>query len=275
MRGVGVTSALADALPPALVPVLELLTQLGDAWFVMVAVAAVYWVGPRYDLLTARDAARYAAVGLAAFGAIVALKGVFALPRPPAGVALVHADGHGFPSGHATAAAALYGGAAALFARPARRARWLLAGGLVAVVSATRLLLGVHYLVDVLAGALVGALVVACVLALTRHRQSLGFLAAAALGVCALAAAGPTVDALASVGITLGALCGYAVVTRYGREHVSTPLALCGLLVFGGFGIAALKAPLPGYGVVITSMVAGAGVLALPATRSLRQNFSR
>jgi undecaprenyl-diphosphatase len=68
--------------------------------------------------------------------------------------------GSSFPSGHATAAAACYAAAALLLSR--RRsltARALLAGGAVAIavgVAASRVLLGVHWLTDVLAGLALG-----------------------------------------------------------------------------------------------------------------------
>jgi undecaprenyl-diphosphatase len=68
--------------------------------------------------------------------------------------------GASFPSGHATQAAALFAASALLLGR--RRRRWVraaLAGMAVAIavsVAATRVLLGVHWLTDVLAGLAVG-----------------------------------------------------------------------------------------------------------------------
>lgn len=267
MRGVGVADALAGVVPPALVPVIVLLTQFGDAWFVMVAATGVHWLGPRYGVVSERNAARFVAVAVTAFGVVVAAKALFALPRPPASVALVAADGYGFPSGHATAAAALYGAAAFLFARPRRRVRYALAATFLVLVAGTRLLLGVHYLADVLAGALVGSLVVAAVLAVTRRRLTDGFALAAFAGLAAVAVAGPTTDALAAMGLAVGALCGSVLAGRRERLVVRAPRALAGYVVFGGLAIAALHAPLPAYGVAITSGVAGVGVLVVPTVR--------
>ncbi|WP_435100408.1 phosphatase PAP2 family protein [Halarchaeum sp. P4] len=278
MRGVGVTGALTDAVPPALVPVLEVLTQLGDAWFVLVAVASVHWLAPRYGLIDERDALRYVALGFAIFGTVVGLKAVFALGRPPASVALVAHDGYGFPSGHAVSSAALYGGAAALLSRPRCRHRWLAAAGLVTLVCATRLLLGVHFLVDVVAGVAAGAVLAGVVLAVTREGLLPGYALAAALGVFGLGVAGSTVEALAACGLGVGGLVTIVAVTRRPtvvRGPVRPLIALCGYVVVGGLALAALKAPLPVYGVLITSGVAGAGVVALPATRLPLQNFSR
>ena len=69
-------------------------------------------------------------------------------------------SGSSFPSGHATAAAACYAGIALLVGRSrSRRTRSVLAGAAVAIavaVGASRILLGVHWLSDVLAGLALG-----------------------------------------------------------------------------------------------------------------------
>jgi undecaprenyl-diphosphatase len=78
----------------------------------------------------------------------------------PALLQLTGFAGSSFPSGHSTAAAATYAAVALLLSRRrGRTARALLAGGAVAVgvgVAASRVLLGVHWLTDVLAGLALG-----------------------------------------------------------------------------------------------------------------------
>jgi phosphatidylinositol-3-phosphatase len=90
----------------------------------------------------------------------VAVKQLVERPRPPAGIALSHATGFAFPSGHATDAAAVYGMLALLLSRsghrPARAATWAAAVGLVALVGLSRLYLGVHWLSDVVVGICLG-----------------------------------------------------------------------------------------------------------------------
>lgn len=124
------------------------------------------------------NAAAY--VAGAAFGGLVAtqiLKAVIRRARPELDEPYVQLTTYAFPSGHALAATATYGALAIVLSVSirARRERRLLVAGLAALivlVAASRVVLGVHYLLDVLAGtiggiALLSALVV--VFELARH----------------------------------------------------------------------------------------------------------
>ena len=107
----------------------------------------------------------------------VAVKQLVERPRPPTELALSHATGFAFPSGHATDAAAVYGMLAVLLARPGRRGVRVaaLAGafGLVALVGLSRLYLGVHWLTDVLAGIGIGAIWIASLIVVVGTRIDL------------------------------------------------------------------------------------------------------
>jgi membrane-associated phospholipid phosphatase len=109
------------------------------------------------------------------------LKLVFHRPRPRAEEALVIATGYSFPSGHTMAATVLYGGLVCLAWRGiadgrGRTGAALGAFVLVALVGLSRMLLGVHYLSDVLGAFVFGVGWLAfCLTATGRWRQRGGF----------------------------------------------------------------------------------------------------
>ena len=134
-------------------------TALGTGTVVMmiVAVAALFLV------LTSH---KYSAILLLAStaGGIV-LNGVLKLgfnrPRPAIFLPEVHTVSSSFPSGHAMSAAIVYSTVAYLAARLHKRrwARWLVmttAFVVIALISISRLYLGVHYPSDVVAGLAIG-----------------------------------------------------------------------------------------------------------------------
>ncbi|PPJ02126.1 PAP2 family protein [Nocardia nova] len=103
------------------------------------------------------------AVGFAAAASTVT-KYVVARARPPAVLHLTAESDFSFPSGHTTGTTALVGAVLVVFVltRPGY-ARTAVAGvctaGIVAVVAATRLYLGVHWLTDVVGGVVLGTAV--------------------------------------------------------------------------------------------------------------------
>jgi undecaprenyl-diphosphatase len=133
-------------------------TRLGDGWLWL---AAAGWlaVAGRLDLLSAA-----ALAAVLANVAVVVLKRRFRRPRPRATLAVPVAfafDRFSFPSGHSLNAFALC--AVLSPAHPALSPAFALVAGSVA---ASRVLLGRHYLGDVLAGTLVGTLLGATAYAL-------------------------------------------------------------------------------------------------------------
>lgn len=105
-----------------------------------------------------RPQAQFAVLGLGgAVGTALIMKVVFQRARPELWPRLITEHGASFPSGHATTAAALATFVALLLWRTKWRWPAVILGGLYALlVGYSRLVLGVHYPTDVLAGWLTG-----------------------------------------------------------------------------------------------------------------------
>src|SRR5262249_43389202 len=98
--------------------------------------------------------------------------------RPPISVHMIGASGFAFPSGHATAAVAVWGAAALVLSAsrsgPQKLAIWAGAFLVVGVVAFSRVYLGVHWWTDVVGGLALGGFwlcMLALVLLLARNRS--------------------------------------------------------------------------------------------------------
>lgn len=166
-RGFGQVGGLQEVIPVWLAVVLALLTQLGDVWFLAVLLGVLYWKVPgRRDGI-----ATVAGLWVAGIGVTQSLKHLFGVPRPDrpllepeslsAFVWSIYeltglATGYGFPSGHAVSATVVYLGLALVLPYSTRRRRGLAAGLVITIVCATRVALGVHFVVDVVVGVVLG-----------------------------------------------------------------------------------------------------------------------
>lgn len=225
-RGVG-EFAIQEAIPESLAVVVALMTQLGDIWFVSLLLVALF---VRFEGVE-RD--RIATIGGLVIGAIAlvfAFKYTFELPRPnqplvalgaippllrPVYEASAHASGYGFPSGHAIVSTATYLALAETLSVSTRRRRYTAAAALIAVVSFSRIALGVHFLVDVLAG--IGISAVFLILAfrlLARYR---------------------TQDARRTVALGLGVVLAIVSVITSGAHIDSVLLLVISSGIFGLF----------------------------------------
>jgi membrane-associated phospholipid phosphatase len=284
-RGIGVEAALAGLPLPALVA-FAALTQLGDVWFYFLTLAAVYWFGDAIAGSDRRRAAFLLGTALTALALSTTLKGVFALPRPPgAEVAAgadrlsgplrafyadaATADGTGFPSGHALGAALVWGGAALALDSGSRRIRVALGGAVVALVGLSRIVLEVHYLVDVVAGWAVGGVALAVLLRVGADRKPGRAFSLAALVALVGAVGSFEATTLVALGATLGARIAWgaaggdaAMVPASRREGAL--LTLLGLPALGiPFGVVYVLDSGPVVGFAVSAVVV-AGVLVLP-----------
>ncbi|WP_129114326.1 phosphatase PAP2 family protein [Halegenticoccus tardaugens] len=287
IRTVGELEHLATLSDPV-VFLFAVVTQLGDPWFLFLALAVLYWFGPDRLGVPRRTGATLIALGLGALALTVGLKSLFAAPRPPgAGEAILPpwlpmsvgplyaeiatGDGFGFPSGHAVGTTVVYGGCAVLLRRGTRVGRWLAAGAIVALVGLSRLVLGVHYALDVVVGVLVGGAFLALVVSVAGRRPDRAFAVAAAVSLLALAAAafGGHAGEMREVAAALGGALGGLALWRSRSHRARTgslggPVAIVGLAAVGGLAFAAyaLSPPLPV--TVGANALVVAGVLALP-----------
>jgi undecaprenyl-diphosphatase len=164
---------------PALLEPLRATAYLLHPWvFRVIVVLLAVWLAIR----GARRLAAWAVVTMAVAGVLVSeLKALVARPRPVLPAPVAHATGASFPSGHALGA--LVGCTViVLILLPVLRGAWrAVAWAAAAVVSlasgAFRVLLGVHYVSDVVAGWILGAAVVLATVAAFatwRHGEGRG-----------------------------------------------------------------------------------------------------
>lgn len=145
--------------PGTLRTVAAILAHSGDSWFWLLGLGVVWLLGDAYW----RGLAVLFAVGILVTAVIVmAIKFTVRRKRPEGewGGIYRRTDPHSFPSGHAARAILL--AVLALGAGPSWLALLLLPWSLAVMLA--RVAMGLHYLSDVLAGALVGALVGLCIL---------------------------------------------------------------------------------------------------------------
>jgi membrane-associated phospholipid phosphatase len=220
-RDIGITRTLRETLPEWVVPVFEVVTYFGDLWVVLAVLGAVWiadiWRGITRDarsvLWTDRTAYFIGSV-LGGLALIVILKTVFGLPRPPATLQVTPRAGFGFPSGHTMAATILWGAFAIWGRLGSQRARFVVASVLIGLVALSRLVLGVHYAVDVIASVGFGAFYLLIARKSTVYDPKLMFSGVVVLGVIAFVTSGASRDGqLAFIG-TAGAALAWWILTR-------------------------------------------------------------
>lgn len=249
-RGIG-ELVIQDYIPEWVAIIIALLTQLGDFWFLALVWAVLYWTQADHQ----DGIAVIGATTLTGLGLYRGLKYLFELPRPdeppldpellPSVVQILWeltgtAGGYGFPSGHATSSTIVYVGLAAVLTTVStRRKRFAVAGVLVGIVGTSRIVLGVHFLVDIVVGVTQGALLLAVALKLLgplRARQgTVMYALAIAMGGFYTYTSDADLEAVIVLGAALGAFAGWQLVIL-ARELVAVdrpssawrPLALRG-----------------------------------------------
>lgn len=257
-RGIGEFGPIQEFVPEWAAIVVALVTQLGDVWFLSLILGSLYWARVRADREAAAGFVGLPLIGLAV---VTGLKHVFALPRPDRPLAqaeaipalvrplyevTAYASGYGFPSGHAVMTSIVYGYLAIQLSIGTARQRLAGAATVIAAVCLSRVALGVHYLVDVIAGVLVGlAVLLVTTGILARYRSEAGsvvFALAVGASAFAIVASGTDPDAVLLLGASLGAFGAWQLI-RLGSSLGAAdrpsddrrPLVARGLLAAGAF----------------------------------------
>jgi len=289
MTATPVIDAVQAAVPEWAVGWIAVVSQLGNPAVILLLGVLGYWFGPRYDLFERRDDhRRLVAISVGGLIFVIFLKTLVASPRPPQSLQLLEQDGYSFPSGHVTGAVVGYGAFAWLLEWWHRRTRIAIWVAIVSVVGFTRVALGVHYPIDVVAAIVLGVAFLGSAIPTTRRSPANGFWCATGLGVLTLAAVtyklsqpgAPTRTGypygLEVVAIAAGLAGAMAARTAIQRSRLSeTPpttrtvaVMLVVLAITGVIGTILGPSVLK---IAAVSSVVGAGVVGLPAI----QNVSR
>lgn len=286
MREFGFTAWLTEAVGPFVV-FFAVLTQLGDLWFLSGLVFGAYWLGPHVPRVGhALSRERTAVVVALLFGVvalITTLKPLLGIPRPPGADVPPRADllpallrgvyasmstgsGFGVPSGHALGSTVVFGGLAWAVRAGDPRRRAALAAVLAVVVSLSRLVLGVHYLGDVLAGAAIGLVYLGTVFALGSPRRAFGL--AAAVGLLGLGTVGLHAELAGVAGLCVGGVLAWTpwnsrLLTAPSRRGAGVTATL-GVLTAGPPLALVARGALPAWASLVVGLVGGVAVVALP-----------
>ncbi len=280
-RGVG-ELAVVETLPEWLVVLAAVVTVLGDVWFVFLYLGLLYWTGDQWFETLAvgrRRAAFVIALAVGMLAIVAAIKTVAALPRPPGAAEpaavvpelwwplyerIATSDGYGFPSGHAMSATVVFGGLAVLAGT--RRAGGV-AASLVVAVSLSRIVLGVHYLVDVVVGVAIGVSVLAIAVRWVGiDRPGRMFSLALTIAIIGTVGGGYSFETMAALGAALGGRITWGVVGEAVRHDPATRLGslvavAVGLATAGPFAVAYALDPEPyvafvGFGLSVSGAMA-------------------
>lgn len=287
MRGFGAVEALESLLPAIAVVTFALITQLGDVWFVFCLLAVVYWLSsslPGIDIKRSQ-AAFLIGLALGALALTTGLKQLFALPRPTTSgvvglayvptilhgvyIETVTASGYGFPSGHALLSTVVWGGLALVLDVGTRRRRALGAGIIVLMIGFSRVALGVHYAVDVVAGVAIGLGYLALLVGLWDRRTRVALWVAVCIAVGSVFVGPVTFDDAAMLGATVGAtvtweLLGNRIPARVSTRQTGILITAIGLPIFGGLFTVTYVLEPAFFIAVLASAVVLAGILVLP-----------
>ncbi len=148
--GQAINEALQNFLPEWLIAIFQGITFLGDPIVYIIILAIGFWIYKKKEAIIAMY------VLLTSVFLNFFLKTLIQKPRPTESIRIIEEEGYSTPSGHAQNSTAVYGWIMLYFKKI-----WLyiVTPILVLLICLSRVVLGVHYIGDVIIGFLVGAVI--------------------------------------------------------------------------------------------------------------------
>ncbi len=226
--------AIHDALPNFFVEFLALFTRMGDGATVVTLAIIFYWFGAWRDW---RKRGMLMAIAVTTLAMSAGLKGVFDVARPVyvADLAFAPAEYPGLstPSAHAMGSAAIYGGLAVVMETGKKWQRYLVAGVIISLVALSRVVIGVHFLGDVVLGVALGLFIVWFAIWLAnRNPRSilLLFVFAFVFAVIAILL-GSSEFVTMSTGTALGGIVTWTLIKNRQPKPIGGAIVLFGILL--------------------------------------------
>ncbi|MFC7141913.1 phosphatase PAP2 family protein [Halosimplex aquaticum] len=254
--------AVRAAVPQWLVPVFLGITRLGNVGVFLVVFTLDYWFVDR------ERGAHAIAIVVGGMALITALKYFFAVPRPPAEVNVVPIDGFSFPSGHATGATIAYGTLAIEHDAFSDLVRYGAVAALIGLIALSRVVLGVHFVRDVLAGIVFGVGFLLVAFGITRRDPRSGFLLAVAVAGVALVVSDFSRDGVILFGSAVGAATVWELAgsgSTVDRTSLRVALVAVVLPILAVLGYVVIKIVPPPIVIFVLTVVLGAGLIGAPA----------
>lgn len=234
-----VNRAVQEALPEVVIDFFAIFTTLGDGATLVGIAVLLYWFGTEENRY---KRAMVLAIAVTTLSVVAGIKGILEVQRPlyAAEPALAMApelyDGYSTPSAHSMGAAAVYGALAVVMDIGTRRQRYAVAGTLIVLIPASRVIIGVHYVGDVIIGTLLGLALVAVALQLTKRSITPMFALSLLIAVAAFLL-GSTEFTTMAIGASAGGLLVWWYVEDLPARPTAGSILLLGVIVLGLLGV--------------------------------------
>ncbi|MDG5818417.1 phosphatase PAP2 family protein [Natronococcus sp. A-GB7] len=228
-----VNRSINEALPRAVVEAFGVITTLGDGATLVAVAALLYWFGAAEDR---HDRAMVLAIAVTTLALVAGLKGILEVQRPlyaaepPLAFAPETYPGWSTPSAHAMGAASVYGALAVVTNVGKRWQRYAVAAALIVAIPFSRVVLGVHYVGDVILGVALGLALVAVALRITNRSVTPMFALSLAIAVGAFLLGSEEYTTMA-IGASLGGLVTWPLLEDRNAEPLGASVLALGLFV--------------------------------------------